>query len=110
MESKPQNPEFRINPENFHPCYSCFMWPVKSVIRLDRCPDLSESSLGSQSCHTQVHMINILALQTSVKRFFFSNDRAVKSLNLNTNYFIYDSMCTLITKREVMMYLLNGER
>ena len=20
MESKPQNPEFRINPENFHPC------------------------------------------------------------------------------------------
>ena len=22
MESQPQNPEFRINPENFHPCYS----------------------------------------------------------------------------------------
>ena len=21
MESQPQNPEFRINPENFHPCY-----------------------------------------------------------------------------------------
>ena len=20
MESQPQNPEFRINPENFHPC------------------------------------------------------------------------------------------
>ena len=20
MESEPQNPEFRINPENFHPC------------------------------------------------------------------------------------------
>ena len=20
MESRPQNPEFRINPENFHPC------------------------------------------------------------------------------------------
>ena len=24
MESQPQNPEFRINPENFHPCYLCF--------------------------------------------------------------------------------------
>ena len=24
MESQPQNPEFRINPENFHPClYTC---------------------------------------------------------------------------------------
>ena len=21
MGSQPQNPEFRINPENFHPCY-----------------------------------------------------------------------------------------
>ena len=24
MESQPQNPEFRINPENFHPCRSSF--------------------------------------------------------------------------------------
>ena len=23
MESQPQNPEFRINPENFHPCNLC---------------------------------------------------------------------------------------
>ena len=23
MESQPQNPEFRINPENFHPCITC---------------------------------------------------------------------------------------
>ena len=25
MESQPQNPEFRINPENFHQCYFLFM-------------------------------------------------------------------------------------
>ena len=24
MESQPQNPEFRMNPENFHPCSSQF--------------------------------------------------------------------------------------
>ena len=24
MESQPQNPEFRINPENFHPCIYLF--------------------------------------------------------------------------------------
>ena len=23
MESQPQNPEFRNNPENFHPCSHC---------------------------------------------------------------------------------------
>ena len=27
MESQPQNPEFRINPENFHPC-GCFIFIV----------------------------------------------------------------------------------
>ena len=25
MESQPQNPEFRINPENFHPCVFCLL-------------------------------------------------------------------------------------
>ena len=28
MESQPQNPEFRINPENFHPCKLTFMTSV----------------------------------------------------------------------------------
>ena len=28
MESQPQNPEFRINPENFHPCF-CEVSSVK---------------------------------------------------------------------------------
>ena len=23
MESQPQNPEFRNNPENFYPCFQC---------------------------------------------------------------------------------------
>ena len=27
MESQSQNPEFRNNPENFHPC--CLKWPLK---------------------------------------------------------------------------------
>ena len=25
MESQPKNPEFSINPENFHPCYCLIM-------------------------------------------------------------------------------------
>ena len=29
MESQPQNPEFRINPENFHPC-------LYTVLRITR--------------------------------------------------------------------------
>ena len=31
MESHPQNPEFRNNPENFHPCYSKFMSSIFPV-------------------------------------------------------------------------------
>ena len=29
METQPQNPEFRINPENFHPC-ECIIMTVKN--------------------------------------------------------------------------------
>ena len=37
MESQPQNPEFRINLENFHPCTFCSViptWSGKSRIYL----------------------------------------------------------------------------
>ena len=30
MESQPQNPEFRINPENFHPCIQKTFFPMYS--------------------------------------------------------------------------------
>ena len=40
MESQPQNPEFRINPENFHPCnnicsfhFNCFCELKWSIIQ-----------------------------------------------------------------------------
>ena len=40
MESQPQNPEFRINPENFHPCklsaLSMFITTI-SVIMSEQC-------------------------------------------------------------------------
>ena len=33
MESKPQNPEFKINPENFHPCIkNCFVFTKTYVV------------------------------------------------------------------------------
>ena len=40
MESQPQNPEFRINPENFHPCTSSLQpdtprysqWTIPSLL------------------------------------------------------------------------------
>ena len=31
MESQPQNPEFRINPENFHPCIQKTVVPYSFV-------------------------------------------------------------------------------
>ena len=48
MESQPQNPEFRINPENFHPCsISSIQNMVQKEISLDEFQDGSrESYLG----------------------------------------------------------------
>ena len=38
MESQPQNPEFRINPENFHPC-------IPELLVDNSCPDCTSSRL-----------------------------------------------------------------
>ena len=35
MESQPQNPEFRINPETFHPC-SSFEHPKHKLKLMDK--------------------------------------------------------------------------
>ena len=35
MESKSQNPEFRINPENFHPCI-CIKYKNHAHVGLDK--------------------------------------------------------------------------
>ena len=32
MESQPQNPEFRINPENFHPCDMSTLIKMRKMI------------------------------------------------------------------------------
>ena len=41
MESQPQNPEFRNNPENFHPCTIS----VKGFASSSVCPDLGPNCL-----------------------------------------------------------------
>ena len=35
MESQPQTPEFRINPENFHPCFYCLLTLMTSFKNSD---------------------------------------------------------------------------
>ena len=35
MESQPQNPEFRINPENFHPCIKGLIFHLKHLLAQD---------------------------------------------------------------------------
>ena len=32
MESQPQNPEFRNNPENFHPCDNTHKWSREACL------------------------------------------------------------------------------
>ena len=48
MESQPQNPEFRINPENFHP-WNYNLWPLKLYNGLpqDYCIKPEEESISA---------------------------------------------------------------
>ena len=51
MESQPQNPEFRINPENFHPCISPLgQKPTGTKTHLDKSP------LGQKPTRTKAHL------------------------------------------------------
>ena len=34
MERQPQNPEFKINPENFHPCSDFFYLRILHLLRI----------------------------------------------------------------------------
>ena len=50
MESQPQNPEFRNNPENIHPCHwmDCVVSLSKKLFPMlstGKCPDMTEKLL-----------------------------------------------------------------
>ena len=49
MESQPQNPEFRINPEHFHPCGKLLnLLPTKN--QYSRSNHLSRLDIASPGC------------------------------------------------------------
>ena len=53
MESQPQNPEFRINPENFHPCISNPTHPLGQYTRLCKL-----TSASSEYSDEPMHVVN----------------------------------------------------
>ena len=55
MESQPQNPEFRNNPENFHPCISMSQNPPVS----------------NDMAYNMLHKAIILKLNGQHKRFHY---------------------------------------
>ena len=57
MESQPQNPEFRINPENFHPC----MLPlqVHVLIFLDISHAITNDASAKNSCASKVIHVEV---------------------------------------------------
>ena len=48
MESQPQNPEFRNNPENFHPCQSTVNSEVFIFAKF--CKNKNLAKWGNHSC------------------------------------------------------------
>ena len=65
MESQPQNPEFRIHSENFHPCNTCIsIWHLWTRIQKFQNPGwffwLLARIMGYMSCLLYLH-ITLLA-------------------------------------------------
>ena len=55
MESQPQNPEFRNNPENFHPCGSKFNGISHLIIYV---PKMVMSTLFSSLLVSNIHLLS----------------------------------------------------
>ena len=72
MESQPQNPEFRIIPENFHPCMStlCFILAAKALVRMHICGSWSQLSLLAHVISTKIHVMASLYEPLSKKRYY----------------------------------------
>ena len=51
MDSQPQNPEFRNNPENFHPCF------YRIPLKVDQ--NCSSSAISLPSYKVVAHMVYI---------------------------------------------------
>ena len=74
MESQPQNPEFRINPENFHPCYYTFQRVNNKGA--DQTVDAQDGLLvyfhATKSVFLAMwaHIIMLLSLQFGCKKIF----------------------------------------
>ena len=52
MESQPQSADFRINPENFHPCKHCWTYSGCKTFCLRLLWDLSDVSSNVGGCDT----------------------------------------------------------
>ena len=69
MESQPQNPEFRINPENFHPCTR----PGSTVLTFLRIPELVEySKMVKLDMETSYQQKKWCFLQQQLLKFTYS--------------------------------------
>ena len=67
MESRPQNPEFRNNPENFHPCVSAdesHETPKRPYTTSDK----SCNSEGNKMCHFAADLVGVLRVYANTKQ------------------------------------------
>ena len=71
MESQPQNAEFRINPESFHPWCQCVMIQfLKSLSSLELSENLTIAPLQCLACSKRPECLRILSgniFLTSIK-------------------------------------------
>ena len=94
MESQPQNPEFRNNPEKFHPCTCCFDSTARALHMskpkkpLSKCgPSFTSSSLDLMVAKTsglilQICLIAALSFYCKGRRFGLFNRQVSLAWNI----------------------------
>ena len=89
MESRPQNPEFRNNPENFHPCVCTFGCAIPKASNSSGCfTGSSMTSLISLICLSKPPTISYVesgTFSTIIKLTSGSTWRKQASLSINFN-------------------------
>ena len=72
MESQPQNPEFRINPENFHPCMLPLQVHVLMFLAISHATT-NDASAKNSCASTAIHVKIFLTVSQKKTSHYHGN-------------------------------------
>ena len=98
MESQPQNPEFRINPENFHPCSYEFHWVLRKAIPGGLLTSVKQAfDHPLAACSRQVCPYAQRTGFSQCGKFFVSYSLSFRHVTIMSTYFTAQDMLIVCT-------------